>query len=104
MVRERDRGWLVCLCLALPAALGGETRSVPRDYATIKSAVRAAAPWDTVEVDDGYYFEDTIILEQAPASSGPGTRSGPWSTARAKAFGPKRYSSSGLPSSSKGSS
>ncbi len=58
------RGWLVCLCLALPSALGGETRSVPRDFATIQSAVRAAAPGDTVEVDDGYYFEDTIILDK----------------------------------------
>ena len=59
------RRCLICLCLALPAAtLGGATRFVPRDYATIKSAVLAAASWDTVEVDDGYYFEDTIILDR----------------------------------------
>lgn len=59
------RRWLVWLCLALPAAaLGGATISVPRDYATIKSAVLAAAAGDTIEVDDGYYFEDTIILDK----------------------------------------
>lgn len=49
----------------LPAAAGGAvTRFVPRDYVTIKSAVRAAAPGDTIVVDDGYYFEDAITLDK----------------------------------------
>jgi len=57
--------WLACLSLALPAAARpGEKRFVPRDFPTIKSAVLAASPGDTIEVDDGYYFEDTIVLDK----------------------------------------
>jgi CHAT domain-containing protein len=57
--------WLVWLSLAIPTvARASETRFVPRDFPTIKSAVLAASPGDTVEVDDGYYFEDTIILDK----------------------------------------
>jgi CHAT domain-containing protein len=57
--------WLIGFCLTLPiTSWAGVTRFVPQDYATIKSAVLAAAPGDTVEVADGYYFEDTIILDK----------------------------------------
>jgi CHAT domain-containing protein len=58
------RRWLICLTLALPAAGLSNTLEVPRDFPTIKSAVLAAGPGDTIEVDDGYYFEDTIFLKK----------------------------------------
>jgi CHAT domain-containing protein len=58
------RRWLIWMTLALPAAGAGETLVVPRDFPTIKSAVLAAAPGTTIEVEDGYYFEDTIFLNK----------------------------------------
>ncbi len=48
----------------LTCFLQAETRNVPRDYPRIKSAVMAARDGDIVEVDDGYYFEDNIVLDK----------------------------------------
>jgi CHAT domain-containing protein len=53
--------------LAVPLivpALRGEVRHVPRDYPRIKSAVLAARDGDVIEADDGYYFEDNIVLDK----------------------------------------
>jgi tetratricopeptide (TPR) repeat protein len=46
-------------------SLQGEVLRVPQDYASIKSAVFAAADGDVVEVDDGYYFEGNVVLDKA---------------------------------------
>lgn len=42
-----------------------QTRRVPLDFPSIKSAVLASGDGDTVEIDDGYYFEDNIIIDKA---------------------------------------
>jgi CHAT domain-containing protein len=46
-------------------SLRGEVIRVPRDYASIKSAVFAAVDGDVIDVDDGYYLEGNIILDKA---------------------------------------
>jgi len=59
--------WFIRLILAISQivpVLRAEVRYVPRDYARIKSAVMAARDGDTIEVDDGYYFEENIILDK----------------------------------------
>ena len=55
-------------CLALAAVLAlrldAGIRRVPADYATIKAAVAAAVDGDTVEIADGIYLEDNIVLDK----------------------------------------
>ncbi|MEW5900566.1 MAG: tetratricopeptide repeat protein, partial [Acidobacteriota bacterium] len=50
--------------LLLRAGLEAETWRVPEDFPTIKGAVLAARPGDTVDVADGYYFEHNIIIDK----------------------------------------
>ncbi len=61
------RGWTrIPLAVALLGlSLAAEIRHVPRDFPRIKSAVIAACDGDTIEVDDGYYFEDNIIIDKS---------------------------------------
>ena len=61
------RGWTrIPLAVALLGlSLAAEIRRVPRDFPRIKSAVIAACDGDTIEVDDGYYFEDNIIIDKS---------------------------------------
>jgi CHAT domain-containing protein len=49
----------------LGLSLAAETRFVPRDFPRIKSAVIAACDGDIIEVDDGYYFEDNIVIDKS---------------------------------------
>jgi CHAT domain-containing protein/tetratricopeptide (TPR) repeat protein len=44
--------------------LRSEVRRVPQDYPTIKSAARACVDGDVVEVGDGFYFENNIVLDR----------------------------------------
>ncbi len=62
-VARRLAGCLVFLAAA-GSALAAETRRVPADYATIKAAVAAARDGDTVEIADGIYLEDNIVLSK----------------------------------------
>lgn len=48
-----------------PAFIFPRTIRVPHDFPTIKSAVLAAGEGDTVEVDDGHYLEENIVLDKA---------------------------------------
>ncbi len=60
------RGWTrIPLAVALLGlSLAAEIRHVPRDFPRIKSAVIAACDGDTIVVDDGYYFEDNIVIDK----------------------------------------
>ncbi len=49
----------------LGLSLAAETRYVPRDFPRIKSAVIAACDGDMIVVDDGYYFEDNIVIDKS---------------------------------------
>jgi CHAT domain-containing protein len=44
--------------------LHSEVRRVPQDFPTIKSAARACGDGDVIEVDDGFYFENNIVLDR----------------------------------------
>jgi CHAT domain-containing protein len=55
---------LLLLVFTAAPILEAKTIVVPRDYLTIKSAVIASRPGDTVEVEDGLYFEKNIILDK----------------------------------------
>ena len=63
-IRSIGFGLIGALSL-LPILLQGAVISVPRDFATIKSAVAAARNGDIVEVEDGLYFEENIIIDKA---------------------------------------
>lgn len=62
MIMKRLAGFL-CAAVLTPC-LAAEIRRVPADYATIKAAVAAARDGDTVELDDGIYLEDDIVLDK----------------------------------------
>ncbi|MDD8026814.1 MAG: CHAT domain-containing protein [Acidobacteriota bacterium] len=59
---------LAAVALVSTASAGpvssGRTIRVPQDYRLISLAVAAARPGDAVEVDDGYYFEKNIVLDE----------------------------------------
>jgi CHAT domain-containing protein len=61
-----SKHWLCILPAVslLGLSLAAETRYVPRDFPRIKSAVIAACDGDTIVVDDGYYFEDNIVIDK----------------------------------------
>jgi CHAT domain-containing protein len=54
----------ILLAALLPAPLHSRTLHVPADFSTIRAAVRAAASGDIVEVEDGIYLEDDIIIDK----------------------------------------
>lgn len=62
MILKRFSGFLCAAVLA--PFLTAEIRRVPADYATIKAAVAAARDGDTVEIGDGIYLEDSIVLDK----------------------------------------
>jgi CHAT domain-containing protein len=41
-----------------------KTISVPEDYTTIREAISAAADGDTIVVNDGFYFEDNVVIDK----------------------------------------
>ena len=55
--------FIVSLC-HLSVFLSAETIKVPQDYPTIKGAVSSASHGDTIEVDDGFYFEKDIVIDK----------------------------------------
>jgi hypothetical protein len=63
-------GVFAILAACVPALLAAEpapqirTIRVPQDHLLISLAVAAARPGDVVEVDDGYYFEQDIVLDE----------------------------------------
>ncbi len=62
-----SKHWLCILPAVslLGLSLAAETRYVPRDFPRIKSAVIAACDGDMIVVDDGYYFEDNIVIDKS---------------------------------------
>jgi len=52
------------LCF-LPILLQGAVINVPRDFSSIRSAVAASRDGDTVEIADGIYFEENIVIDKA---------------------------------------
>ena len=67
MVRNRPIILLsstIFLTILLNISLSGKTIRVPQDFSTIKQAVNMAVDGDTVEVDDGFYFEKNIIIDK----------------------------------------
>src|SRR4030042_2031812 len=57
-------GIALALSVCGPCLLAAKTVRVPGEYATIRSAVLAARPGDTIEVEDGVYFEDDIVVDK----------------------------------------
>jgi tetratricopeptide (TPR) repeat protein len=55
--------WSILLLAGV--SLHGEILFVPGKFASIESAIAAAAAGDVVEVDNGYYFEGNIVLDKA---------------------------------------
>ena len=58
------RGTILSLGL-LSFGLQAEVINVPRDFVSIRSAVAAASDGDRIEVEDGLYFEENIIVDKA---------------------------------------
>jgi hypothetical protein len=52
------------LALGVPGLLAVKTVRVPFEFATIRSAVAAAKPGDTIEVGDGIYLETNIVVDK----------------------------------------
>jgi len=55
----------VFLAWLLPASASAAVIRVPDDYALISLGVAAAKAGDVVEVADGYYFENNIVIDKA---------------------------------------
>ena len=67
MVRNRPIILLsltIFLTILLNISLSAKTIRVPHDFSTIKQAVNMAIDGDTVEVDDGFYFEKNLVIDK----------------------------------------
>lgn len=51
--------------LCLPVLLSARVINVPGDFVSIKSAVAAAQDGDHIEIEDGTYYEESILVDHA---------------------------------------
>jgi CHAT domain-containing protein len=63
-LQNKSLGAILALGL-LPIMLRAAVINVPRDFVSIRSAVAAARDGDIVEVEDGIYFEENIVIDKA---------------------------------------
>ncbi|NOR53623.1 MAG: hypothetical protein GQ536_06010, partial [Candidatus Aminicenantes bacterium] len=52
------------MLLTLTIFLSSAVINVPGDFSTIKEAIYAAQDGDIIEVEDGFYFENNIIINK----------------------------------------
>ena len=60
----RNLIYSTAMLLTLTIFLSSAVINVPGDFPIIKEAVYAAQDGDTIEVDDGFYFENNIIINK----------------------------------------